>query len=134
MFNTLGVIRFWPYLFPAAAAWLALHFALPLANIAWRRRCMAACPSDGGSWGRYREALCAVVRATACMGVTWELALATFEAERGMDGSVWYDRNASAAALNLVNISAAIVIVMLSFKPMRVRCVCNKLLAAGWKV
>lgn len=121
VFNCLGLVRFWPYLFPAANAWFVLHFALPIANIAWRRRCMAARPADGGSWGRWRELLCATVRTTCCLGCTWALVLATFEVERGPASGLRNERNVVAAALNFLNISTAPVLIMLSFKPLRVR-------------
>ncbi|PRW44568.1 glutathione peroxidase [Chlorella sorokiniana] len=122
VFTSMGTLRFRPHLFPAATAWMALHFAMPLTNIAWRRRCLAAHPTDGGSWGRWRELLCALVRATCSTGVTWQLVLTSFAAERGMHDSDWHGRstNLAFAALSFVNVTAAAVIIMLSFKPMRV--------------
>ncbi len=122
VFTALGCMRFRPYLCPAATAWMALNFALPLANITWRRRCAKSCPEDGGSWGRWREALCALVRAFACTGVTWRMVLRMFAAERGAAGRARMDRNAhpAVAALDYINLSAAPGLIMLAFKPLRI--------------
>ena len=120
-FTLLGFLRFRKFLYPAAYAWLALHLALPLANIAWRRRCVAARPADGGSWGRGHEAVAAAVRATAMAGgIPFVLTLASMDAGAST-GSPRVDWRGGAltAALNVVNISAAPTIALMWYKPLR---------------
>lgn len=124
-FTLMGLFRFWPVLYPAAYAWLALHLALALGNLAWQRRCMAAHPADGGSWGRWREATAAVGRAAAMAGgIPYYLVLYLLDAAgeaaapppRPGDwaGGTLY------GSVYFVNVSAAPVLLFLWFKPLRI--------------
>ena len=114
----MGLFRFWPFLHPAAYAWLALHMALALGNLAWWRHCMAAHPTDGGSWGRWREVTATVGRLTAMAGgIPYMLVLASLDAAAAgpppPDGVLY-------ALVYFLNVSAAPVMVFCWFKPLRI--------------
>lgn len=121
-FAAFGWLRFRPFLYPAANAWMAAHLIAPLINIAWRRHSMAKHPADGGSWARWREVLSAFVRGTALAGgIPYRLVLATFDADSTAAGGPRFDKTAGllTAAVHFANVSTAPTIAMLWFKPLR---------------
>lgn len=121
-FVAAGFLRFHPVLFPAAYVWLTFQQLVPIACIAWRRRSLAAHPADGGSWARWREVPCALVRFTVFgCGVTWHVMSAILREELAAQHPR-ADRSSLGllvAVVNLVNISGAPWIVLLWFKPLR---------------
>lgn len=118
----LGFLRFRPVLFPAAYLWLGLQQVLPIVCLAWRRCSLAGRPADGGSWARWRELPCAVVRFTAFGGgLTWQVVSAILALEQAAQDprADRSSRSLLPAVVNLINSSGAPWIVLLWFKPLR---------------
>ena len=120
VFTLLGFLRFQDVLYPAAYAWLGLHVALPLANIAWRRHSLGEDPVSGGSWGRQRGVIATVQRASitgwGCGG--WRLVEALFVSSDLPRAVRLRQAGLAVSLLNFVFSSGACLMVLMWAKPL----------------